>query len=304
MAAAALVRIGRRAGVAARRPPAACASSAARAGDGGPREDVAFWDDMYQRGADVFTLPEVNENLVQFLDELLPGWPPAPGGTRAVVPAVPSSTTNTTSARAPVVLVPACGRDVSMLWLAARGVDVIGVDFALEPLVRLAGGPAGLERLERLRPAAAAGGAAAAAVYRLRRAPRVTLIHADLLTMSVPDDLGVPGGVDGVWDRGALTAVPPGSVPAYAARVAAALRPGGRVLCEILASNVPVGNGVDEAGVGRALVGAGLSPPEVVGQVDVRGAYPGFSPPGLSRLDEVVLVAGKPAGGGATAHMR
>jgi hypothetical protein len=146
----------------------------------------------------------------------------------------------------PRVLVPLCGRDVSMAWMAeAKGVGVLGVDFVGEPLRALAaelGG--GLKPLLELRTApaaeaeveaeaeAGAGGAepyhhpqhgSPVSVYQSNSLPTLILAHGDFLLMRAPRDLG--GLFDACWDRAALTAVAPARRALYLRRLREALRP-------------------------------------------------------------------------------
>jgi hypothetical protein len=283
---------------------AAAAAAASAAGGGAAAaaaanaavERRAYWRRLYEAGDDVFSLPEPNENLARFWGELMP--------TMVSSPAPPSPLAAAAAAAAaeeealPRVLVPLCGRDLSMAWMAEeKGVGVLGVDFVGEPLRALAGAlGGGLKPVAELRTALRG---SAVTVYRSNALPALLLAHGDFLHMRAPDELG--GLFDACWDRAALTAVAPGERAEYLARVRAALRPGGRVLLELLSTDADLGGGGGGGGGGGAieeraalalLASAGLARARVLARRDVRADFPGFRPPGGMRfLDEVVILA-------------
>ena len=287
---------------------ASSSSAAAAAAAAAAVEQRAYWRRLYEAGGDAFSLPEPNANLARFWHELMP--PPSPLAAQAQAQAEEGAEA------LPRVLVPLCGRDVSMAWMAeAKGVGVLGVDFVGEPLRALAaelGG--GLKPLLELRTApaaeaeaeaeaeAGAGGAepyhhpqhgSPASVYQSNSLPTLILAHGDFLLMRAPRDLG--GLFDACWDRAALTAVAPARRTLYLRRVREALRPGGRLLLELLSTDAAVGEGggaLEERAALRLLAAAGLARARVLARKDVRADYPQFRPPGGARfLDEVVIVA-------------
>lgn len=97
------------------------------------------------------------------------------------------------------VLVPGCGRGHEVLELARRGYAVTALDFA----------PAALDAL---RSALAAAGLDA------------QLIQADVLGWQAPQPF------DAIYEQTCLCALDPAQWPAYAAQLAAWLRPGGQLL--------------------------------------------------------------------------
>jgi thiopurine S-methyltransferase len=227
-----------------------------------------YWAQLWsQEGADVFTLEEPNENLVRFADSLLP---PAREAQRG---GPPGST----------VLVPLCGRSVDMAWLAQQGHAVVGIDCIAEPLRRFANEcTGGLEPVSE---------DARLSVYRCRHLRRIILIKGDFLELA-PDDL--TQRFDGVWDRGGLTAVPPVQRVAYCRQLQGLLQPGGRVLLELLCCNLPLEGAMEAEEAERLLRDAGFVGISRLREADVRHEYPGFNPPGLAYLREVVLLGVKP----------
>ena len=299
---------------------AASAAAAANAADAAV-ERRAYWRRLYETGGDAFSLQEPNANLARFWHELMPP-PPSPLAAQARAQAKQAEAEEEEAL--PRVLVPLCGRDVSMAWMAeAKGVGVLGVDFVGEPLRALAaelGG--GLKPLLELRtapaaeaeaedavaapvPATPATPAAPAAplhrpqhgslvsVYQSNALPALILAHGDFLLMRAPRDLG--GLFDACWDRAALTAVAPAQRALYLRRVREALRPGGRLLLELLSTDADVGEGggaLEEHAALSLLAAAGLARARVLSRRDVRADFPHFRPPGGARfLDEVVIVA-------------
>lgn len=235
-----------------------------------------YWKGLYDAHRDAFTLPDVSPTLLRH-------WPllsgaPAPG------PAAPAAAPPPPPRR---ILAPLCGRDISLTWLASQpGWQVVGVDFADSALRQLGAEVGGLL------PVGAQQGSEGA--FRVENYPALLLLHADFMALPAA---ALAAGFGAAWDRGGLTSMAAGAErAAYAARLAGALAPGGRLLLELLATNVDMDGALRDAAEGRAcLEGAGLRV-EVLEERDVRGEYPQFRPPGLKRLTEVVLLAERPAG--------
>lgn len=292
----------------------------AGAGDVGPR--LRYWTELWAQQQDVFTLPDANPNLVEFLHELLPGLPP-PEELQAARKKKDGLAAALFGARAMagaddpppgdgprMVFVPLCGRSSDMAFLAGLGgehVHVVGLDAVSEPLRLFAtehgNGLVPVAELESVATPSAAGkgllSGPTVASYRTERYPNLTLVHGDVFAV----DAGMLGtAFHAVWDRGGLTSIEPGAPrAAYAARLASLMAPRGRLLLEFLSCNLPLEGAASVGEVGRLLAAAGLRDVRVLRSEDVRGAYPGFAPPGLAALDEVVLVATKGAasqGGG------
>jgi thiopurine S-methyltransferase len=253
------------------------ASAALRPPPADDPKRLAYWRQLWQNKGDVFTLPEVNENLARFKSELLP--PPAREAATAAASARPLP---------PRVLVPLCGRSVDLNYLAEEGCFVVGVEAVGEPLRQWGNEYGGLE------PIVAEGDATA---YRSRWYPRLVLMHADFFRLS-PDALGGP--FDAVWDRGGMTSIEEGPRrAAYVAALAGHLRPGGKLLLEFLSCNLAIDGAMTSAEAAVAmLTGAGFVGVRSLARRDVRSAYPGFSPPGLAYLEENVLLATAPRDGG------
>lgn len=296
---------------------------------------LRYWADLWAQGNDVFTLPDVNPNLVEFLPRLLPALPPAEvreaaarkrrrGGLAALFDGGGGSAPQHASSAslAPpdplLVFVPLCGRSADLAYLAELSpppgadastaaswpeVHVVGLDAVAAPLRQFASefgnGLVPLAELTAATLSSTAAGTSGPVVasYRTERYPHLTLIHGDIFALTPSMLGGGPGGVfHGVWDRGGLTSIPPGLRPGYLSALHALTAPGGRLLLEALACNLPLEGAVGSAGeVARLMAGAGFTRVEALRVDDVREAYPDFRPPGLTALDEVVLVAEKPA---------
>ena len=221
----------------------------------------------------MFTLDDVNPNLLSFIDELMPPASTAPAAAAAA------------AASSASVLVPLCGRSVDMAWLAEQGHTVVGVDAIADPLRRFANEFGG-----GLEPIGEAGGMTS---FQCRALPRVTLLHGDVFrTLDAVPELRTR--CRAVYDRAALTSIGEAHRARYLRLLGDALVPGGRLLCEFLSCNLDLEGAADEAAVLAGLATAGLVRTRVLRREDVRAAYPGFSPPGLLRLDEIVVVAEKP----------
>ena len=228
-----------------------------------------WWNDLFASGGDVFTLHAVAPTLEAH-------WARVPN---AAVP-VPASGVSR-------VLVPGVGRDVSARWLARReGWGAVGVDVSDAALRALGDECGGLAPIHEGGGGGGGGGAPRWAAYAVPRVPRLLLVHGDACALT-PADYG--GRFEAAWDRGALTAMP--DADAYARALAAALAPRARALIELLATDVPAHGAADEAAARAALKRAGFATVETLARRDVRAEYPAFRPPGMTRLDEVVLLA-------------
>ena len=224
-----------------------------------------WWKSLYSGGQDAFTLPDVNAYLQRY-------WPQLSGGVQPAAPDAPPRR----------CLVPLCGRDISMTWIASQpGWGAVGVDFADDAL-RLFGGETG-----GIAPIGGQEGEAFTAFQSVRY-PRLLLAHGDFMALGV-EHYGGP--FEAAWDRGGLTAM--GSQQAraaYADRLGSLLAPGGRLLLEMLHTNIEMEGACAAEEASAALRSAGLHVQQLA-EVDVRGSYPQFQPPGLKFLKEVVLLA-------------
>jgi len=143
---------------------------------------AGFWQGLYRRGGDAFTLPAANENLTA-------AWPHV-----AAAVARPGRRAN--------VLVPLCGRTHDLAWLASRcaagerggerGGVVVGVEAAGEALRLWGSDHGGLDLV--------AEEGDDLTVYRALRWPNLYLVHSDIFAVTTATFGGV--GFDMVWDRG------------------------------------------------------------------------------------------------------
>ena len=112
------------------------------------------------------------------------------------------------------VLVPLCGKSRDLMWLEARGLDVVGVELsplACEAVFAEAGRtPTVTER----------------GALRVYRDGRLTVICGDLFDVG-PEDVGAIGAV---WDRAALVALPPPMRDRYVPHLRGLCVSGARVL--------------------------------------------------------------------------
>lgn len=255
------------------RPPGPVPVSAAeRAAWSERQERMLWWNALYKNGGDVFTLEGVSPTLQK--------WWPRVAGKRVEK----GEKSDTTSVRR--VLIPGVGRDVSAAWLARQeGWGAVGVDFADAPLRALGELQGGLTPIHEGRSSIQ--GSSRWAAYQANDTRRLLLVHGDFLALG-PDDYG--GLFEAAWDRGALTSVPDRA--SYALALARALAPGAVALLELLCADVAVEGAVDEAEALAVLRSAGFK----AERLEIRSVlteYPDFRPPGLTKLDELVIIATK-----------
>ena len=274
--------------------------------DAAPR--LKYWTDLWAERQDVFTLQDVNPNLVEYLQELLPGIPDpeeiqrARKKKRGLSALFGSRAVNEVDGTAPteprMVFVPLCGRTPDLAYLAELGsehVHVVGLDAISEPLrlfaTEFGNGLAPVAELDTRTESSAAKGLSGPTVssYRTERYPNLTLVHGDIFAV----DAGMLGiSFHAVWDRGGLTSIEPGQArAAYVSRLHGMMAPRGRLLLEFLSCNLPLEGAGSVPEMTRLLRDAGFEDIRLLRQDDVRQAYPGFSPPGLTSLDEVLMVA-------------
>ncbi|MGE3165396.1 MAG: thiopurine S-methyltransferase [Planctomycetota bacterium] len=112
------------------------------------------------------------------------------------------------------ILVPLCGKSLDLLWLVERGHEVVGVELVEQAVQEF--------HRENQRP------------FQVRERPPFRAYESERLTILVGDffalDESHAGPFDAVYDRAALIALGPETRPAYAERVWATLRAGGRML--------------------------------------------------------------------------
>jgi len=227
--------------------------------DDAAAEDLRTWLALWRAKRDVFTLTDVNPNLVRYAADTVLA-PPADGADAAV-------------------LVPLCGRTADLAWLAGRDAIVVGVEAVAEPLRLWAADNGGLEPVaeaERLTS------------YRSRWWPALNFVHGDIF--DVHADLFGDLRFTGIWDRAALTALPPAFRASYAAHLRSLAAPQCRLLLEVLATDAAgVPGAMAAADAVRLLTAAGWRNVQVLHTASVRDQYPDFPAPGP--LDEVLLAA-------------
>lgn len=151
--------------------------------------DHAFWRERWQKGEIGFHSDKVQPALAAH-------WP---------------KLAMTTGAR---VLVPLCGKNVDMIWLAAQGCEVIGAE-----LSELAVDAFFAE--QGLTPDVSRRGG-----FTLKRAGTISILVGDFFALT-PADVGP---LDAVYDRAALVAMPPEMQPQYAAKLAELTSAGAPIL--------------------------------------------------------------------------
>jgi SAM-dependent methyltransferase len=199
------------------------------------------------------------------------------------------------------VVVPMCGAGADVDWLARQGHAVEGVELS-----------AGASAVWRRAFDAAPAGAPADA--RWRAPTGASFVCADVWRCGVRAAAAVSLGAafDALWERGAVTAVPPAERRAYLAHVAQWLRPGGLYVAEAIVTDARVPFGaVDGAEGGAAaaplttprlltwLRAAGLDDVRVLHSRDLRAADRAVATwaarAGATRVDEVVLAGRRAA---------
>lgn len=151
--------------------------------------DPAFWHERWEQGQIGFHQPDHHPAL-------LATWPTLGLADRARV------------------FVPLCGRSLDMVWLAARGHDVVGIE--LSPIA-----VEGFFAHERLEPRRDRVGP-----LERWRAGRYELLCGDFFDLGQ----GLLGDVAGWYDRAALVALPPDLRRRYVERLAGLLPAGARGL--------------------------------------------------------------------------
>lgn len=114
------------------------------------------------------------------------------------------------------VYVPLCGKSNDLSYLRDHGFDVTGVEVVPSAIAQLFAelGPEP-PRVDEVPP------------FRRHSGAGLTVLEGDAFALT---SAHLGGEVDAVFDRAALVAVDPSTREAYVARLAAVLRPGGRVL--------------------------------------------------------------------------
>lgn len=172
------------------------------------------------------------------------------------------------------VFVPLCGKTLDLLWLAAQGLRVLGVEISRVAVDAFFADNALRPEITEAPP------------FLRYRAAEIEILCGDFF------DLGADRleGIGAVFDRASLIALPPDMRPRYAAHLARLLRPPIAMLLITLdyAQDEMAGPpfAVGEAEV-RALYGAGFHI-EPIARVDVLAENERFRQRGLTHLDEQV----------------
>lgn len=208
-----------------------------------------FWHERWQRGEIGWHLDQVNAHLAEHWPRL--GLPP--GGQ---------------------VLVPLCGKSRDLLWLAAQGHRVLGVE--LSPLA-----VAGFFAEQGLTPEGHRDGP-----FACYQVDEIRLLCGDFFALG-PEQVGA---VTAFYDRGALIALPPELRDPYADHLTALTRPGSRGLLITLEyvqaemAGPPFSVPEDQV---KTLFGGAFRIERLV-HLDVLAENPGLAARGLSRLQEGV----------------
>lgn len=155
--------------------------------------DASFWRERWDKGEIGFHRDAVHPALVEY-------WP------------------DFDLARRTNVLVPLCGKSLDMVWLAARGHVVTGVELA-EKAIHDFLAENGIDAEIEYRNSA---GSHREPVPVYTDTERYDLVCADMFDVG-PDTLQP---VDAVYDRASLVALPPDTQPRFAAHLATLLNPG------------------------------------------------------------------------------
>lgn len=147
--------------------------------------DPEFWQSRWCEGRIGFHKPDVNPLLIKYFNALN-----LPTGSR--------------------VLVPLCGKSVDMIWLARQGFDVVGVElvesavvafFDEQGIVPTVSQPSAHKAVKR---------------YQATLAEQnIELWVADIFALEAVDI----GGIDAVYDRAALIAMPPNMRQQYGEQI-------------------------------------------------------------------------------------
>lgn len=172
------------------------------------------------------------------------------------------------------VFVPLCGKSGDMLWLRAQGHEVIGVE--LSPLAVAAffeeNGLAASVRTQ--------------GPFEVHEVDGLAIYCGDVFALA-PDDLA---GVDAMYDRAALIALPPAMRPVYAAKLRQLLPSGTRTLLVAIEYDQAEMDGppfsVPETEV-HALYASDCAIERLCAD-DILDAEPKFRDKGLTRLQEKV----------------
>jgi len=208
-----------------------------------------FWHQRWQRGEIGWHSDDINRHLTEH-------WPRLGAATGSRV------------------LVPLCGKSLDLLWLAAQGHRVIGVEIspvAIDEFLR----ENGLSALRHDEPP-----------FRRANADEIELLVGDFFDLT-PDHVA---GVTAVYDRASLIALAPAMRPRYAAHLAELLPAGCMSLLITLdydqaqMSGPPFAVTAEEV---RELFGGAFEIDPVAAQ-DVLEEQPRFRARGLTRLDEQV----------------
>jgi len=172
------------------------------------------------------------------------------------------------------VFVPLCGKSRDMLWLCEQGYEVVGVE--ISPLAAEA-----FFAENGLKPTVSHEGD-----FVVYRTAGLSLYCGDFFALT-PGDLA---GVDAVFDRASLVALPPEMRAAYAQHMQSLLTPGTPIL--LVAFDYPQHEmagppfSVQEAEV-RSLYGAHYAV-QLLHGVDILAGEPRFRDKGVSRMEEKV----------------
>lgn len=144
-----------------------------------------FWQSRWQQGRIGFHKPEVNPLLIKYFNEMN-----LPAGS--------------------CVLVPLCGKSIDMVWLAAQGYDVVGVELVesavQEFFAEQSISPTVHQHADN----------PAIKYYQGQLAKQtITLWVADIFALTAEDI----GDIDAVYDRAALIALPEDMRPQYSEQI-------------------------------------------------------------------------------------
>lgn len=222
-------------------------------------DDAAHWQSFWQalwlrESAPAFHLPQVNPHLIRHFPQLRL----APGAR---------------------VLVPLCGKSADLGWLAAQGVEPVGVELSPQAAAAYYAEQNLTPQITRLGP------------FERYEAGGVVILCGDFFELQPAT---VPP-FDAVYDRAALIALPVGLRRPYAATLARLLRPGGALL--LVALDYPQ---EQMQGPPFAITPAQVAalypgwPASEWHRQDLRPQEPRFAARGLTRLEEYVLQLQRP----------